>query len=271
MEPEDPNGTIDLDELQLRAQGHVGQLPRQFSIISLIAFSFSIMNSWIGFVSLLLTTLTMGGPTVAFWGAIVAWAASTVIAAGLAELASAFPSSGGQYQCAHDRSSLLLAELTYASFAFMVSPVKTRSGIAFITGWLSLLAYLFTTASGCLFMSESTIGLAEIYHATYVAERWHTWVVYVGYVGIATVIVTALPSLIPKTQSIFFWASLLGVTVITVTCLAASPSKQSGKAVLASYQNDQSGWPSGISFMLVVGQSMWPWVFLTLKQLQYLL
>ena len=101
VEPVDFQDVMDIDELQLRSQGHVGQLPRQFSITSLIAFAFSIMNSWIGFVSLLLTTLTMGGPTVAFWGAIVAWAAATIIAAGLAELASAFPSSGGQYQYAH--------------------------------------------------------------------------------------------------------------------------------------------------------------------------
>ena len=139
----------------------------------------------------------------------------------------------------------------------MVSPGRSGTIIAFITGWLSVLAYLFTAASGCLFIAESTVGLAEIYHPSYVAERWHTWIVYVGYVCVATLFVTAIPSLIPKTQSIFFWASLLGVTVITITCLATSPSKQSAKVALGRYQNDQSGWPSGISFMLVVGQSMW--------------
>ena len=88
----------DLDDLQLRAQGHVSELPRRFSMLSLLAFSFSIMNSWTGVVPLLITDLTLGGPTAAFWTPIVACLASSIIGLGLAELASAFPSSGGQYQ-----------------------------------------------------------------------------------------------------------------------------------------------------------------------------
>ncbi len=95
-------GVIDkdanLDELQLRAQGHVSELPRRFSMFSLLAFSFSIMNSWTGIVPLLITDLTLGGPSATFWTPLVACLASSLIGLGLAELASAFPSSGGQYQ-----------------------------------------------------------------------------------------------------------------------------------------------------------------------------
>ena len=59
---------------------------------------------------------------------------SLIIAAGLAELASAYPSSGGQYH-----------------FAFMVSSVKTRAFAAFITGWLSTLAWCLTTTSAAIY------------------------------------------------------------------------------------------------------------------------
>lgn len=48
----------------------------------------------------------------------------------MAELASSFPSSGGQYH-----------------FAFMVSSDKTRAMAAFMTGWLSVLAWCLTTTS----------------------------------------------------------------------------------------------------------------------------
>jgi choline transport protein len=39
---------LSADEIQLRAQGHVGELPRQFSAFQTIAFSFQISNTWVG-------------------------------------------------------------------------------------------------------------------------------------------------------------------------------------------------------------------------------
>lgn len=35
---------LSADEIQLRAQGHVGELPRQFSAFSTLALAFSIVN-----------------------------------------------------------------------------------------------------------------------------------------------------------------------------------------------------------------------------------
>ena len=37
---------LSADEIQLRAQGHVGELPRQFTAFQTIAFSFEISNTW---------------------------------------------------------------------------------------------------------------------------------------------------------------------------------------------------------------------------------
>ena len=58
-------------------------------------------------------------------------------AAGMAELASAYPSTGGQYH-----------------FAFMVSPPKSRAFIAFVMGWLSVLAWVLTTTSAAIFCGK---------------------------------------------------------------------------------------------------------------------
>lgn len=93
-----PGSSANTDDLLLEAHGHHAELPRHFGPVSMVSFSFSIMNSWLGFVGLLLTTILMGGPTTAFWSNVAGCVASTIIAAGLAELASAFPTSGGQYQ-----------------------------------------------------------------------------------------------------------------------------------------------------------------------------
>lgn len=86
------------DEVQLRAQGHVGEMPRQFGLLSTLSLGFSITNSWVAFAAILSTPLYAGGGPSAVYALLVATVACSFINAGLAELASAFPSSGGQYQ-----------------------------------------------------------------------------------------------------------------------------------------------------------------------------
>lgn len=64
--------TLSADEIQLRAQGHVGELPRQFSTFAMLAVAFSITNSWIGYSASFVTPLFDGGGPTIFWGLIVA-------------------------------------------------------------------------------------------------------------------------------------------------------------------------------------------------------
>jgi choline transport protein len=90
--------SLSADERQLRAQGHTGELPRQFGTLATISLAFTITNSWIGISAVFATPLFAGGGPTVFWGQLVAAVACSFINAGLAELASAFPSSGGQYQ-----------------------------------------------------------------------------------------------------------------------------------------------------------------------------
>lgn len=58
----------------------------------------------------------------------------------------------------------------------------------------------------------------------------------------------------------FFWASVLGIIISSITVLAASADKQPAGDVFASWDN-KSGWNPGLTFMLAVGQSMWSYVY----------
>ena len=89
---------LSTDEIQLRAQGHVGEMPRQFGLLSTLSLAFSITNSWVAFAAILATPLYAGGGPSVVYSLLLATLACSFINAGLAELASAFPSSGGQYQ-----------------------------------------------------------------------------------------------------------------------------------------------------------------------------
>lgn len=95
--PLDTKG-LSADEIQLRAQGHVSELPRQFGLLSTLSLAFSITNSWVAYAAILATPLFAGGGPSVVYALLLATIACSFINAGLAELASAFPSSGGQYQ-----------------------------------------------------------------------------------------------------------------------------------------------------------------------------
>lgn len=96
--PEAAHDVLSADEQQLQAQGHTAELPRQFSTLSILALSFSITNSWIGYSAVFITPLWAGGGPAVVYCLIAAAVACSLITAGLAELSSAFPSAGGQYQ-----------------------------------------------------------------------------------------------------------------------------------------------------------------------------
>ena len=86
------------DELELRAQGHTSEMPRQFSALSTLSLAFTITNSWIAYSAVFAIPLITGGGPCVVYSLVVGFAVCSIITLGLAELASAFPTSGGQYQ-----------------------------------------------------------------------------------------------------------------------------------------------------------------------------
>ncbi|KPI43975.1 Choline transport protein [Cyphellophora attinorum] len=241
LEPGENNGLSE-DELQLRAQGHIGELPRQFTTISLLSFAYSVTNSWIGYSAVFVTPWFAGGPPAVVYCLIAAALACSIITIGLAELASAFPSSGGQYH-----------------FAFMVAPIRYRALIAFSTGWLSIFAWLFTIASACIYCAQICVNMATLFHPQYIPEQWHVYLVYVAFVAACTLITVFLSRQIPLLETISFFASITGVVVFFVVVLAVSPTKQPASAVFVRWDN-QTGWGDGTAFFLAVGQAMYSYL-----------
>jgi choline transport protein len=193
----------------------------------------------VGYAATFVTPLFAGAGPAVFWAPIVACIACLFITLGLAELASAFPSSGGQYH-----------------FAYMIAPERYRASIAFSVGWLSSFAWLFTTASANLFCAQICVNLATLYNPEYVWTQWQVYLVYSGVLIICTAIVILLPKLIPIGETCFFWCSITGFVVSFITLLAASDTKQSGSVVFTEWVN-QTGWSDGTAFLLAVGQAMY--------------
>jgi choline transport protein len=69
---------------------------RHFSVLNIVALSFNISNSWVAIASSLAIAISAGGTATLIYGIPLATLAYAATAASLAELASCYPTAGGQ-------------------------------------------------------------------------------------------------------------------------------------------------------------------------------
>lgn len=138
----------------------------------------------------------------------------------------------------------------------MVAPVRYRAFVAFVTGWLSVFAWLFTTASACIFCAQICTNLATLFHPEYMPTQWQVYLCYVAFVVACTLITIYLPKGIALMETVFFFASVGGFVVFLITVLATSKTKQSAKTVFVTWDN-MTGWDDGAAFLIGTGQAMY--------------
>ncbi|GLT91879.1 hypothetical protein SLE2022_097410 [Rubroshorea leprosula] len=121
---------MDSGQSRLRELGYKQELKRDLSLFANFAFSFSIISVLTGVTTLYNTGLRFGGPVSLVYGWFVAGAFTMCIGFSMAEICSAYPTSGGLYYW-----SAKLAGPNWAPFA------------AWLTGWFNIVGQWAVTAS----------------------------------------------------------------------------------------------------------------------------
>ncbi|KAK9237334.1 amino acid/polyamine transporter I [Lipomyces kononenkoae] len=234
----------DIDETQLRANGHVGELPRRFGLLSLLGLGFNITNSWIGLTASITINLTDGGRPAVVWGCVIAFFVSGVVTLGLAELASAYPSAGGQYH-----------------ITFMVASPSTRAFAAYVVGWMALIGWWITHASGCIFIALNIVAFAAFYHPLYKPTRWEVWMLYTAVHTVCVAINLSIPKLLPAFNKFALYLTVTAFIASIVTVgVTGSSTKVTASEVFTDFLN-ASGWSStGLAFMIATANSMYAFV-----------
>lgn len=109
-------GAADVDALN--QLGYKQELKREFSLFGIIAFSFSIVTSWTALSGVLIVGVQSGGAPVMIWSWIFVCLCTLAVAYSLAEMCSAFPTSGGQY-----------------CWVALLAPRNMRRGLSYVCGW----------------------------------------------------------------------------------------------------------------------------------------
>ncbi|KAF2197540.1 amino acid permease [Delitschia confertaspora ATCC 74209] len=221
------------DEQQLASLGHKGELKRQFSPLSMLGLAFAILNSWTALSASLSLALPSGGSTSVVWGLITAGICNLCLAASLAEFLSAYPTAGGQYH-----------------WVAVISPKRWVPLLSWITGWINVSGWIALVASGGLLGSQLILGVISMMHPSYSPQRWHQFLIYIGYNIFAFIVNAFLNSSLAYVNKAAITWSILGFVVISITVLAcASPNYSSGEFVFRHFINE-TGWPDGIAWLL---------------------
>ena len=124
------------------------------------------------------------------------------------------------------------------SFIRVIAWPKWRPLLSWITGWVNVSGWIALVASGGLLGSQLIVGIISFVNQSYKVQRWHQFLIYIGYNLVAFLLNAFGNSLLPYvTKGAFAW-SITGFVIISITVLAcASPNYSSGKYVFTEFIN----------------------------------
>ncbi|KAE8146793.1 amino acid transporter [Aspergillus avenaceus] len=206
--------------------------PRKFTILSIIAVGYNITSSWIAIAASFAIAIQSGGAVSLLYGIILVTIAMLCTGLTLAELASVYPTAGGQY---HFTSILATKRwsrvLSYAS------------GLAAVFSWITLAASIALSATNAL-MAIIIRWRGE----AYVAKTWHYFLIYQGLNAGMVLYNIFLTGRTLWVYNFGFILSLSTFLAITITCPVRSTA-DIDSTVWTQFINGSNGWPNGISFL----------------------
>ncbi|MEU9028131.1 amino acid permease [Streptomyces sp. NPDC048383] len=216
------------DDAFLRELGYEPVLARRMGPFGNFAISFSVISVLSGCMTLYGFGLSTGGPAVMMWGWIAVGAMVMLVGAGLAEVTSAYPTSGALY--------------------YQAEQLGGRKW-GWYTGWLNLLGLLGAIASidyGAALFTGAFLNL----QFGFVPTPGKIMAIYFCILALHATLNLFGVGLVSILNSISVWWHLGGVAVI-VGALAIVPSHhQSPSFVFGEFVNN-TGWSSSLYVVLI--------------------
>lgn len=214
-------------------------LSNRYTPLSVIALAFTTTHSWVAFSSGVAVPLSCGSGPGIIYGLIAGGVIMGIIGLGFAELASAYPSAGGQYHIVHE----------------VFSPGTRRAG-AFFTGWLTVIYIMAAMVSCNIFVASSVLDLVSLWDVAYTGTAWQTYLVHVLLCVVAFCATARFPGAIGRLGIGVFWLSLVGFVASMATLLAVKRDTQSAETVFRTYENT-SGWSDGWAMIIGITACLW--------------
>ncbi|KAK4085270.1 uncharacterized protein Triagg1_260 [Trichoderma aggressivum f. europaeum] len=214
--------TIELIQLNPQA------VPRDIGPFQIIALGFNIPNSWAGVATAFSAALTGGGPVSLVYGNFVITAMYLSAAVTLAELASVYPTAGGQYH-----------------FTSIMAPKRFNRSMSYICGMIATVSWIICSTSVASITSLCIASMAEFYSG-YKANAWQLFLISQGLNVFALGYNLFVLKRTRWIHDAAFFLTLSTFVTISIVCLARA-DKQSSTWVWTNFE-PSSGWPPVVSF-----------------------
>ncbi|OBS28349.1 hypothetical protein FPOA_02288 [Fusarium poae] len=230
------------DALRLAQLGHEQELRRQYSLVSLIALCLCLGATWEALSTVVATALVNGGAPCVFYNYILSNIFSLCVAASLSEIASIYPTAGGQYH-----------------WVAALAPSSICSSASFMTGWVSIGGQVVLTASAAFAAGLETQSLIIVNDSSYVPERWQGVLFYWAVLTYALVLNIWGHRALPW-HNYVSGIIHVGGFVIVVVVLGVMAPKNTSSFVFKEVTN-QSGWSDdGVSWLVGLLTTVYPFL-----------
>ncbi|KAI0428590.1 amino acid transporter [Xylaria sp. FL1042] len=220
------------DDAYLQSLGKRPLLTRAFGFMSILGLSCSALLSWEGVLVTSISGLLNGGPAGVVWGFLISWIGTLSVYTSLGELASMAPTSGGQYH-----------------WAAMMAPSSWSSFLAYVTGWLTTLAWQTLAVSVSYIVATLIQGIVVLSRPTYVPLPWHTLLIIWAAALFAVLLNSTTSRILAKCEGFILLLHLAGFFGVLIPLVYFAPHS-SPSEVFTTFFNE-GGWPSqGLSFLV---------------------
>ncbi|KAK1579732.1 amino acid permease [Colletotrichum navitas] len=230
------------DDYRLAQLGHAQELERRFSLPALGALCLCLMATWEALSTVVAPALVSGGAPCLFYNLILSTLCTVCIASSLGEIASIYPTAGGQYH-----------------WVAALCPSSTRSAAAFATGWISVGGQVVLTSSAAFAAGLQTQALIVLNDGSYTPARWQGMLFYWAILVYAMVVNIWGHRLLPTANLVSGVLHGLGFLVILIVLGVMAP-KNTASFVFKEFANS-SGWESdGVSWLVGLISAVYPFL-----------
>ncbi|KAK5828179.1 amino acid/polyamine transporter I [Linnemannia elongata] len=243
--------TYDHDTAVLEKLGYKQSLDRSLSAFGTFGVTFSCLSVLAGLTPLYGDALQSGGPVAVIWGWLAVSVFTLMVGLSLAEICSAYPTTGGLYFW-----TIKILEGRVINGVRVGSPdwVPLASWVVGYTNWLGLVCVAI--ASTDLAMAQFLASLVTML-TDYVPSTYVIFAIYFGIIILHGIVNSLAVRLNGIFNIISVWWHVLGTALIVVVVIVYSPTKQSAEFVFTHWENN-TGWTSGFYvFMLGLLQSQY--------------
>jgi amino acid transporter len=223
--------TVDRDALRLQSLGYKQELTRGFTRLTNYGMSLSVISITSGISSLFSYGMITGGPVVMIWGWVIVCFFTFFVVFGMAEICSAYPTSGGLYY-----------------WTGILVPQRHKPLASWFTGWFNLIGQFAVTAAidfGLAMLIGSVISLSL--NSQWSPQPYHIILIHLMIIishGICNSLGVRFLSWLTYIST--WWQLFAPIIVSLALLICAKQGHQTIRFVFTEFKNE-TGWTNQVS------------------------